>query len=64
MEPWSNHYEQEKRAKKSLRRKMLEAAIVIYAGLAIFITSAIAEGITIPIAARLKRRRRAKDAGR
>ena len=61
MEPWTDHYEQERRRKKSLRRKFLEAAIVIYAGFAIAISSAIAEGVTIPLAARLKRRRARKQ---
>lgn len=57
MEPWANRYKQERLNKKSLRRKLLEATIVIYAGFAIVLTSAIAECLTIPIAAKLKRHR-------
>ena len=52
MEPWTD-YKQQRHRKKSRRRKLLEATIVIYAAIAI----AIAEGVTIPLAARLKRKR-------
>jgi|ETNvirnome_2_300_1030623.scaffolds.fasta_scaffold35987_2 hypothetical protein len=56
MEPWTN-YEQQRRGKKSRRRKLLEVTIVVYAAFAIAISSMIAEGVTIPLAARLKRKR-------
>ena len=53
MEPWLDG--ESRKNKKSLRRKILEATIVIYAGFAIVFASTVAECITIPLAAKRKR---------
>jgi hypothetical protein len=52
MEPWTD-YKRQRCQKKSRRRKLLEATIIIYAAFVVVI----AEGITIPLAARLRRKR-------
>ncbi len=54
MEPWSER--KKRHEQKSLGQKVVEAAVVIYAGFAICVLGALAEGVTIPLAARIKNR--------
>ena len=61
MEPWYDA--QSRKNKKSIRRKLLEASIVIYAGFAIAIASTVAECITIPLAAKRKRWKEGRNEG-
>jgi hypothetical protein len=49
--------------KKSLQQKMLEAAVVIYAGFAVCVLGTFAECVTTPLASRLRRRRKSRDEG-
>jgi hypothetical protein len=49
--------------KKSLRQKILEAAVVIYAGFAVCVLSTFAERVTTPLVSRLRRRRKSRDEG-
>ena len=53
MEPWESRrcYEG-----KGIPEKAIEAAVIMYAGFAICIMAAIAEGVTIPLARRAKNR--------
>ncbi len=53
MEPWESRrcYE-----KKGMAEKAIEAAVIIYAGFAICVLAAFAEGVTIPLARRAKGR--------
>jgi len=47
--------------KKPLQQKMIEAAVVIYAGFAICVLGTFAECVTIPLASRIRRRRKSRD---
>jgi len=61
MEPWFDG--ESRKNKKSLRRKILEVTIVVYAGFAIFFAGIIAESITIPLAAKRKRAKERHNEG-
>ena len=47
--------------KKPLQQKMIEAAVVIYAGFAVCVLGTFAECVTIPLAARIRRRRKSRN---
>ncbi len=49
--------------KESLQQKMLEAAVVIYAGFAICVLVPLAANVTIPLSARWARRKERKNEG-
>ena len=53
MEPWSEEFTRSRA--KGLGHKCLEAAVVMYAGFAIFVVASLAETVTIPLAARHRR---------
>ena len=53
MEPWESRRRYEG---KGLPERAIEAAVIIYAGFAICVIAAIAEGVTIPLAAKVKKR--------
>ena len=62
MEPWFDG--ESRRNKKSVRRKILEVSIVIYAAFATAFASTVAECITIPLAAKRKRWKERHNEGR
>jgi hypothetical protein len=64
MEPWSENSRREEYRNKPLSQKILGAVIVIYAGFAICIAGTLAECVTIPLAAKLKRRRLRRNESR
>ena len=53
MEPWESRKRYER---KGMPEKVIEAAVIIYAGFAICVLAAFAGGVTIPLAAKVKKR--------
>ncbi len=62
MEPWSEQFRRSQ--EKGLAQKCVEAAVVIYVGLAICVLVPLAANITIPLSARWTRRKEKKNASR
>ena len=61
MEPWTERYSGEPK-RKHIVQKVVETVVVIYAGLAICVIVPLAANITIPLSARLQRRKDRKNA--
>mgnify|MGYP004381253079 FL=1 len=62
MEPWSEEFRRNQQ--KGLGQKCLEAAVVVYAGFAIFVVATLAETVTIPLAARRRKKQEKNNEGR
>ena len=55
MEPWSEEFRRSQ--EKGVGQKCLEAAVLVYAGFAIFVVATLAETVTIPLAAHRRKKR-------
>ena len=62
MEPWSEEFRRSQ--EKGFGQKCLEAAVVVYAGFAIFVVATLAETVTIPLAARRRKKQEKNNEGR
>ena len=62
MEPWSEEFRQPQ--EKGFGQKCLEAAVVVFAGFAIFVVATLAETVTIPLAARRRKKQEKNNEGR
>jgi len=62
MEPWSEEFRRSQQ--KGFGQKCLEAAVVVYAGFAIFVVATLAETVTIPLAARRRKKQEKNDESR
>ena len=62
MEPWSERYSGHN--KKCLAQKVVEAAVVMYAGFAICVLVPLAANITIPLSGRWSRWKERKNESR
>lgn len=61
MEPWCEEFRRSQ--EKSFGQKCVEAAVVAYAGFAIFVLVPLAANITIPVAEKLRLRKERKNEG-
>ena len=62
MEPWSEEFRRSQ--EKGVGQKCLEAAVLVYAGFAIFVVATLAETVTIPLAAHRRKKREKNNEGR